>query len=569
VFLLSVLVGFLSGFIAVTLKNLTFLIQEALRPVIEGTQNWIYLGLPLIGLILVHLYVKFVHMEHLSQAVSSILFVLSKKGSKLSLKHCYTPLLTVPVTVGFGGSVGLLGSAIASGSALSSQVSRLLHLDVKKRSLLIACATAGAISSIFQSPIAAVIFALEVFSLDLTMLSLMPLLLASVSGVLTRYFFLGNELLFDFQLQGGFELKDTLYYIFLGLATGFGSIYFTKMYFAIQGLFARLKNPLYRLLIGGLAIGLLLYTIPPLYGEGFGLINNLLAGDALAALGKTPFDAYTDNAWVVIALLVGIIFFKAIAMTTTLAAGGSGGIIIPTLVVGSALGNTVAQILSVLGFGREVYSSHFTLIGMAGLISGVIHAPLTSIFLIAELTGGYELFVPLMITASISYLITRGTLDYTIYTKELKAQGALLTHDKDQNVLTLMKMDEVIERNFRALHPEMTLGEMLHSSVAKSNRNLFPVLDDEQKMVGVVLLDDIREMMFQTELYDKRHVKNMMHAPPEYIFYETDDMRAVMKKFQDSGAWNLPVIKDGKYDGFISKSKMLTAYRRKLIYYAR
>lgn len=569
VFLLSVLVGFLSGFIAVTLKNLTFLIQEALRPAIEGTQNWIYLGLPLIGLILVHLYVKFVHMEQLSQAVSSILFVLSKKGSKLSLKHCYTPLLTVPVTVGFGGSVGLLGSAIASGSALSSQVSRLLHLDVKKRSLLIACATAGAISSIFQSPIAAVIFALEVFSLDLTMLSLMPLLLASVSGVLTRYFFLGNELLFDFQLQGGFELKDTLYYIFLGLATGFGSIYFTKMYFAIQGLFARLKNPLYRLLIGGLAIGLLLYTIPPLYGEGFGLINNLLAGDALAALGKTPFDAYTDNAWVVIALLVGIIFFKAIAMTTTLAAGGSGGIIIPTLVVGSALGNTVAQILSVLGFGREVYSSHFTLIGMAGLISGVIHAPLTSIFLIAELTGGYELFVPLMITASISYLITRGTLDYTIYTKELKAQGALLTHDKDQNVLTLMKMDEVIERNFRALHPEMTLGEMLHSSVAKSNRNLFPVLDDEQKMVGVVLLDDIREMMFQTELYDKRHVKNMMHAPPEYIFYETDDMRAVMKKFQDSGAWNLPVIKDGKYDGFISKSKMLTAYRRKLIYYAR
>lgn len=569
VFFLSVLVGFLSGFIAVTLKNLTFLIQEALRPAIEGTQNWIYLGLPLVGLILVHLYVKYVHKEQLGQAVSSILFVLSKKGSKLSLKHCYTPLLTVPVTVGFGGSVGLLGSAIASGSALSSQVSRLLHLDVKKRSLLIACATAGAISSIFQSPIAAVIFALEVFSLDLTMLSLMPLLLASVSGVLTRYFFLGNELLFDFQLQGGFELKDTLYYIFLGLATGFGSIYFTKMYFAIQALFARLKNPLYRLLIGGLAIGLLLYTIPPLYGEGFGLINNLLAGDALAALGKTPFDAYTDNAWVVIALLVGIIFFKAIAMTTTLAAGGSGGIIIPTLVVGSALGNTVAQILSVLGFGREVYSSHFTLIGMAGLISGVIHAPLTSIFLIAELTGGYQLFVPLMITASISYLITRGTLDYTIYTKELKAQGALLTHDKDQNVLTLMKMDEVIERNFRALHPEMTLGEMLHSSVAKSNRNLFPVLDDEQKMVGVILLDDIREMMFQTELYDQRHVKNMMHAPPEYIFYETDDMKAVMKKFQDSGAWNLPVIKDGKYDGFISKSKMLTAYRRKLIYYAR
>ena len=569
VFLLSILVGFLSGFIAVTLKNLTFLIQAALKPAIEGTQNWIYLILPLIGLTLVQLYVRYVHKEPLSQAVSSILFALSRKGSRLSLKHCYTPIMTVPVTVGFGGSVGLLGSAIASGSALSSQVSRLLHLDEKKRSLLIACATAGAISSIFQSPIAAVIFALEVFSLDLTLLSLMPLLLASVSGVLTRYFFLGNELLFDFTLKGGFELKDTFYYVFLGIATGFGSIYFTKMYFAIQGLFDKLKHPLHRLLIGGIAIGALLYTIPPLYGEGFGLINSLLAGDAYGALGETPFDDFTDNAWVVIALLVGIILFKAIAMTTTLAAGGSGGVIIPTLVVGSALGNTVAQILSVLGLGREVYSSHFTLIGMAGLISGVIHAPLTSIFLIAELTGGYELFVPLMITSSISYLITRGALDYTIYTKELKAQGALLTHDKDQNVLTLMKIDEVIERNFIPVHPEMSLGEMLHNSVAKSNRNLFPVLDDDKKMVGVILLDDIREMMFQSELYDQHRVKNLMHAPPEYIFYETDNMKSVMKKFQDSGAWNLPVIKEGKYNGFISKSKMLTAYRRKLIYYAR
>ena len=569
VFWLSIVVGFLSGFIAVTLKNLTFLIQAALKPAIEGTHNWIYLVLPLLGLLLVHLYVKHVHKEPLQQAVSSILFALSKKGSRLSLKHCYTPLMTVPVTVGFGGSVGLLGSAIASGSALSSQVSRLLHLDEKKRALLIACATAGAISSIFQSPIAAVIFALEVFSLDLTLLSLMPLLLASVSGVLTRYFFLGNELLFDFTLQGGFELKDTFYYIFLGIATGFGSIYFTRMYFAIQRLFDKLENPLYRMLIGGVAIGLLLYTIPPLYGEGFGLINSLLAGDAFGALGETPFDDFTENAWVLIALLIGIIIFKAIAMTTTLAAGGSGGIIIPTLVVGSALGSTLAQILSVLGLGREVYGSHFTLIGMAGLISGVIHAPLTSIFLIAELTGGYELFVPLMITSSISFLITREALDYTIYTKELKAQGALLTHDKDQNVLTLMKIDEVIERNFIPVHPEMSLGEMLHNSVAKSNRNLFPVLSDDKKMVGVILLDDIREMMFQSELYDKQFVKNLMHAPPEYIFYETDDMKTVMRKFQDSGAWNLPVIKDGKYNGFISKSKMLTAYRRKLIYYAR
>ena len=549
--LMSLMVGFLAGAVAVTLKNTTYFIESLLKKGIVFSENQLYFILPTIGLTLVYLYVKFVHKEPLQHAVSSIIFSLSKKRGLLRIKDIYTPLITAPLTVGFGGSVGLLGPAVKSGSAVSSNLSRLFHIDAKTRTLLVACASAGAIASIFQSPIAAIIFAVEVFTLDLTMLSMLPLLLASISGVLTSYFFLGNEVLFSFSLSEGFQLNDTPFYILLGVGTGFASIYFTKMYFYILSLFKKLKSPKYKLLVGGITIGVMLYAIPPLYGEGFGFINNLLDGDHLKALGTTPFDAYTNNIWVVIALLFGITIFKAIAMTTTIGAGGAGGVFIPTMVMGSALGNVVAKVINNLGLGFSVSESNFTLIGMSGLIAGVIHAPLTAIFLIAEITGGYQLFVPLMITAAISYLITKNALDYTIYTKELAKIGALLSHNKDQMVLGLMEMDDVIEKNFKPVHPKMSLGEMLHQSVSKSKRNLFPVLDDDKKLIGIIVLDDIRPMMFDTELYDTIFVKNLMHAPPEVIFYETDNMKQVMKKFQDSGAWNLPVIKKGKYEGFI------------------
>lgn len=565
---MSLIVGFLAGLVAVTLKNSTYFIESLLKTGIVFSENQLYFILPTIGLTLIYLYVKFVHKEPLQHAVSSIMFSLSKKRGLLRLKDIYTPLITAPITVGFGGSVGLLGPAVKSGAALSSNLTRLFHIDAKTRTLLVACASAGAISSIFQSPIAAIIFAVEVFTLDLTMMSMLPLLLASISGVLTSYFFLGNEVLFSFSLSEGFKLEDTPFYILLGVGTGFASIYFTKMYFSILSLFKKLKSPKYKLLVGGIAIGVMLYAIPPLYGEGFGFINNLLDGDHLKALGTTPFDSYTNNIWVVIGLLFGITIFKAIAMTATIGAGGAGGVFIPTMVMGSALGNVVAKVINNLGLGISVSESNFTLIGMSGLIAGVIHAPLTAIFLIAEITGGYQLFVPLMITAAISYLITKNALDYTIYTKELAKIGALLSHNKDQMVLGLMEMDDVIEKNFRPVHPKMSLGEMLHQSVSKSKRNLFPVLDDDKKLIGIIILDDIRSMMFDTEIYDTVFVKSLMHAPPEVIFYETDNMKQVMKKFQDSGAWNLPVIKNGKYEGFISKSKMLTAYRRKLINYS-
>ncbi|RKR14598.1 CIC family chloride channel protein [Maribacter vaceletii] len=563
--ILSILVGLLAGLASVTLKNLTFFISSSLETGIVFSSNQLYFILPILGLTLVYLYVKYIHKEKIEHAVSSILFALSRKKSLIKLKKIYSPLITAPLTVGFGGSVGLLGPAVASGAAISSNLGRILHVNAKTRSLLIACASAGAIASIFQSPIAAIIFAVEVFSLDFTMLSVLPLLLASISGVLTSYFFLGNEVLFKFSLTDNFEIKDTLFYILLGVGTAIASIYFTKMYFGILTLFKPLKSPKYRLLVGGLAIGIMLYFIPPLYGEGFGFINNLLEGNHLKAIGTTPFDAYRNNIWVVISLLFGLTIFKAVAMTTTFAAGGSGGIFIPTMVMGSALGNVVAKVINNLGLGFSVSESNFTLIGMAGLIAGVLHAPLTAIFLIAEITGGYELFVPLMITASISYLITKNAVDHSIYTRELAESGNLLTHNKDKTVLTLMELDDVIEDNFKVIHPEMTLGDMLLKSVSKSTRNIYPVVDDSKALVGIVLLDDIREFMFDRALYKTTKVETFMHQAPDYIFYGDDSMQIVMQKFQNSGAWNLPVIKKGKYMGFVSKSKLLTAYRRKLI----
>lgn len=565
VFLLAMLIGLLSGLVSVTIKNITYGIEWILDQLAIVSQNGIYFILPVIGLWLVYIFVKYVSKQKVEHAIPSILFSLSKKNGLLKRSKIYLPLITAPITVGFGGSVGLLGPAIASASAVSSNISQLFHVDRKTRTLLIGCAAAGAIASIFQSPIAAIIFAIEVFSLDLTFASLLPLLIASVSSVLTSYFFVGNSLLFNYNVSTPFALSDTLFFIILGVATGIASIYFSKIYFAVYKFFERFKTNGQKLIVGGLAIGTMLYFIPPLYGEGFGFINDLLDGNHLHALGDTPFDNYLDNIWVVIALLIGITIFKAVAMSTTFAAGGAGGIIIPTMVMGSALGNVVAKIINNIGLGFQVSESSFTLIGMAGLIAGVLHAPLTAIFLIAEITGGYQLFVPLMITVSMSFIITKSAIDHTIYTKELAEKGALLTHDKDQSVLTLMRLDSVIEQDFTVLYPEMSLGEMLHNGVAKSSRNLFPVVDEQRQMVGIILLDNIRDVMFDQTLYESTTVETFMHNPPEHIHYETDSMKMVMKKFQDTGAWNLPVIKDGIYYGFVSKSKLLTAYRRELI----
>ena len=563
IYILSVFVGFLAGFGTFLLKDITFLIEELLQGnFIKKYHYSLYFVFPIIGLLLVFLIKKFIIKKEIGHGISTTLHAISKRNGIIKQYKIFASILTAPITVGFGGSAGLQGPAVSTGAALGANVSQFFHMNAKTRMLLIGCATAGAMSSMFQAPIAAIIFAVEIFSLDLAFASLVPLLLASVSAVITSYFFVGTDVLFRFKLIDVFQIQDIPFYIVLAIITGFASVYFSKMYFKIIQLFDKVKKPFQKLIIGGIAIGIMLYLIPPLYGEGYGLINNLLNGNAIASLQELPYNIDYEKTYLVIIMLLIIAIIKAIAMTTTFVAGGVGGVFIPTLFMGSALGNAIAKTINQFGF--SVSESNFTLIGMTGLMAGVLHAPLTAIFLIAEITGGYELFVPLMLVAAISFAITKYFISNSIYTVELAKKGELITHNKDKNVLMLMKIDKLIEKNFVPIYPEMSFGEMLKKSVSKSKRNIFPVINNSNEFLGVVLLDDIRPMMFDQEQYETTFVTDFMKSAPEIIFYD-DTTAVVMQKFKESGAWNLPVVKDEKYLGFISKSKLLSAYRNKLI----
>ena len=563
IYVLSVLVGLLAGLGTAVLKNLTFFFENLLEgKFIKDFHYSLYFIFPIIGLILVYYIKRKIIKKEIGHGIPTTLHAVSKKNGIIDKYKMYASLITAPITVGFGGSAGLQGPAVSTGAALGSYVAQLFHMSAKTRMLLIGCATAGAMSSMFKAPVAAIVFAVEIFSLDLAFASLVPLLLASVSAVITSYFFFEKDALFGFQLIDTFEIKDVLYYIILGLGTGVASVYFSKIYFRITKFFNHFKKPIHRLILGGIAIGIMLYFIPPLYGEGYGLINNLLNGNTADALATLPYKVDLTNIWIVIAFLIIIALFKAIAMTTTFAAGGVGGIFIPTLFMGASLGNVFAKIINALG--GNVSESNFTLIGMTGLMAGVLHAPLTAIFLIAEITGGYDLFVPLMLVAAISFAFTKYFIANSIYTTELAKRGELITHNKDKNVMMMMKIDRLIEDNFKTIHPEMLLGDMLKSAVAKSTRNIFPVTNADKVFLGIVLLDDIRPFMFDTEMYNNVTVETLMKAAPEIIFYE-DSVTEIMKKFKTSDAWNLPVVQGDKYAGFISKSKLLTAYRNKLI----
>ncbi|GAB2764124.1 chloride channel protein [Salinimicrobium soli] len=567
VMLLSALIGFTAGLGAVVIKNATHFIQHLLEgKFIANYHHAFYFAFPIVGLTLTLLIIRYVLKRPVGHGIPSTLYAISKKKGIMRSMQMYGSILTAPITVGFGGSVGLEGPTVATGASLGSNISRLFNMNQATRTLLIGCAAAGAMSSIFKAPIAAIVFAIEVFSLDLTLSSLLPLLLASVSAILTSYFFFGSDIILPFDLKDNFVMADVPFYVLLGIIASLCSIYFTRAYFKINDLFKKIDGPFKKLIIGGTALGLLVYFIPPLYGEGYDVINNLLHEDYVHAMGNTALKQYFDNFWVVIALLGGLVVFKIIATSLTFNAGGVGGIFAPVLFMGSTMGHTFALILNHLNILKNPLSvSNFTLVGMAGLMAGVLQAPLTAIFLIAELTHGYELFVPLMITSSISFMITTRFLSHSVYTMELAVRGELITHNKDHAVLTLMDINQVIEKNFIPLKVGMTLGEIVHKGVVKSSRNIFPVVDDDNNFMGILLLDDIRPIMFDKNMYDKVKINELMQSAPEIIDRDKDGVRNIMKKFQDSDAWNLPVVSGNKYIGFVSKSKLLTAYRKKLI----
>ncbi|HCD53060.1 MAG TPA: chloride channel protein, partial [Balneolaceae bacterium] len=524
--------------------------------------NPYYFIFPIIG-ILITLLIKRFLKEKVGEGVPFALFAISRKNGILSPQKMYDSVITAIFTVGFGGSVGLEGPAVGTGAAIGSNLGRAMHINYRNRILLMSCASAGAIASIFNAPIAAIIFTIEIFSLDLTFSSLIPLLLSSISGAVTSILLQGDDHLIYYQLLTGFRIQDLPYYMLLGIFTALASVYFTRTYMFVDQQFNKIKNPRSRVLIGAGILGVLIFLVPPLYGEGYETTNSLLNGNLIEVVDQSLLNEFTDFEYFSLLLILGLIFTKAIATSVTMSAGGVGGVFAPSLFTGASLGFLFSRTINDLNLG-QIPESTFALVGMAGLMAGVLHAPLTAVFMIAEITGGYELFLPLMIVSAVSFLISRHFLPYSFYTHELAKKGDLLTHNKDQVVLRLLNLKKIVEKNFSVVKPGMSLRKLI-DVVSRSPRNIFPVVNDDGKLVGILTLDDIRSFMFDKALYDALVVAELMSSPPEVVNIE-EEMDEVMKKFQDTGAWNLPVVDyNRRYIGFISKSKMFSVYRRKLI----
>lgn len=562
--ILSIVVGILGGFAAVIIKNTVWLTQRFVNSLVDSNEvvNYFYFAFPVVGILLAILVVKYVVRSQVRHGIPNVLHSISKQKGKVRTHNLYSSIITSSLTVGFGGSVGLEGPTVATGTAWGSWLAGVFRLNYRDTILMLGCACAGAMAAIFKAPIAAIVFAVEVIMIDLTVFSLVPLLLASASAVVTSYFFLGQDVLYPFEVIETFDLADLPYYILLGIVAGFVSVYFTKIYMFFGGQFDKLKNNKIRLLIGGVGLGSLIFLFPSLYGEGYESINECLAGNLHYLFDNSIFYSFHDEIWMAMILLAGVILFKTIATSLTFGAGGVGGIFAPTLFMGVNTGMLFALIVNRMGV-REINVHNFALIGMAGLIAGVLHAPLTGIFLIADISGGYQLFVPLMITATFSYLIVRTFTPNSVYHIQLARRKELFTHDKDANVLQLMEVSKLIETDFEVLSPEATLRD-LTVAISRNHRNLFPVVDAEGKMVGMVKMDDVRDMIFKHDLYDTVKINELMYMPAFHITPH-DSMDEVVLKFESSGRYNLAVIDDGKYIGFVSRAKAFTRYRKKII----
>ncbi|MBL4594050.1 MAG: chloride channel protein [Flavobacteriales bacterium] len=562
VLFLSLIVGLLSGLAAVIIKNSVHFIQHFISTgFTENIHNYLYFIFPLVGLFLTVVLIKYVIRRPVGHGIPGVLYAISKKNSIIKSFGIYASVITSALTVGFGGSVGLEGPTVSTGGALGSNLGRLFKLDYKTTTLLIGCGAVGAMSGIFNAPIAALVFALEVFMFDLTLTSMIPFLVASVSAALTSRMMLGDNVLFDIQIQDAFLTSDVPFYMLLGVFTGLISVYFNKMFWFIEDLFDKLKKPFLRLLIGGSLLGVLIFFVPPLYGEGFVTIKMLFSGNYTSIVNNSLLYDFQDNTLIMLGLLFALLLFKVIASALTFGAGGVGGVFAPSLFVGASGGFVFAKTLNHLGL-TDLSESNFTLVGMAGLIAGVLHAPLTSLFLIAEITSGYELIIPLMITATIAYLTSKYFVPHSIYNMQLAKRGELLTRHKDKAVLTLMNLETEVEKDFNIIDPDSTLGDLV-KVVSLSKRNLFPVVDEEGLLRGIITLDHIREIMFKPEMYDVK-IESLMIQPRDYISLDAN-MEVVMEKFSQSNAWNLPVLENDKYVGFVSKSKLFNAYRKMLI----
>ena len=565
VLLLSMLIGFIAGLAAVAIKNSVFLIKDVLTSSFEHNYyNYLYFIYPITGILLVVTISRYILRQNVGHGVPNVLYAISRRKSMMKKRSMISSIITSAITVGFGGSVGLEGPTVSTSAAIGANLGKLMKLNYKTKTLLIGCASAAALAAIFKAPIAAIVFAIEVIMLDLTFRSLVPLLIASATGAITSRLLLGNDVLFHLSFKEGFSISDLPFFLLLSVITGFFSIYFERAYFYISHRIEGIDRPYLKATIGGILLGSLIFFFPALYGEGYQSVNGLISGSYEKILENSFFYSFHDQFSVVMLIMIIIAFAKVIAMSLTFSSGGIGGIFAPTLFLGSVLGFIFASMTNYYFFDgvAELSTTTFALVGMAGLMAGVLHAPLTAIFLIAEITGDYELFLPLMLVAAISYTTVKVFLPHSIYTLQLAKKGELITHHKDQAVLALLDLVSQIEKDFLPVFPNMTLGEVVQV-VARSKRNLFPVLDKQNHFLGVVFLDEIRSIMFNKNLYDTTHVEDIMTVAPTHIDI-SENMETVMKKFENTRAWNLPVIDNGIYVGFVSKSNIFNAYREQL-----
>jgi CIC family chloride channel protein len=560
--ILSALIGALAGLSAVVLKQTVHVIQHFLlegdRADVTNIPIYFY---PLIGIMITVLITRYYWKEKLGHGITDILFAISQKSSVLARGKTYSRMITSAITVGFGGSAGLEAPIVVTGTAIGSNIGRLMHLDYKNRTLLIGCGAAGAIAGIFNSPITGVIFSSEVILAGLGFATFIPLLIAAVSGSLVSLALLGDDVLFSFVLKDPFIASDTPYFILLGIFCGLISVYFTRIAYQVEAKITRIKNYALRGLIGGLLLAIIIFFFPQIYGEGYNTIKILINANESDMAFQSFFALDYSNPIVFVLFMLGVIFFKPIASSLTIESGGSGGIFAPSLFLGGVVGFLFAFSINYIS-PSEISLSNFTLVGMCGVMSGVLHAPLTAIFLIAEITGGYTLFVPLMLVSAIAFSTISYFEKYSIYTKRLIERGDYIPHDKDKQLLSGMKIKKLIEKDLVSVKPYEKLSDLV-AVVRKSKRNIFPVVDDDEKLVGIITLDDIRDIMFNEEARNEIMVSSIMSDPPAFISSK-DSMQSVMNTFEITGAWNLPVINDDKYIGFVSKSRIFNTYRTKL-----
>jgi CIC family chloride channel protein len=559
----SILIGLITGLIAVLLKNIVhFTGRELYKNSSPAHPQFLYLALPGIGILLTVLYLRYFIKDDISHGISKVLKAISKSYSRIKFHNTYSSVISSTLTVGFGGSVGLEAPIVYTGSAVGSNLGGFFKQDYKTTSLLLACGAAGAIAGIFKAPIAATIFALEVLMIDLSMWSIIPLLLASVSGALVSYFLMGDNVMFNFTLFDAFEKKNIAYYLVLGLTCGFISVAFMRQLAFFEKKMASIKNLWQKITIGAVVLSILIFLMPPLFGEGYLTLQFLQGKNPEQINQLIQFDFLKTDINSILIFLTIVVLFKGLAVAVTTGSGGVGGVFAPALFIGGVTGYIVAELLNKLAF-INVSVRNFSLAGMAGVMAGIMHAPLTAIFLVAEITGGYSLIIPLIVTAATCYLTVRYFEKDSIYMKELISKGETLTHHKDKNILTLLKIEKVIETDWITLKTSDSLRDIV-DLFRKYDRNLFPVVGKNSELLGLVMLNDIRDKMFNQELLDTTFVVDYYLQPPAVLDYD-DSFERIMKAFNDTNSWNLPVLKDGKFVGIISKSKLFSEYREMMV----